>query len=300
MLVACAISFVLAGCSGLAPQNGGSPAIPAQSSARGAKSQDLLYLSDVKNDTVAIYAYPKGGLVSTLKGFGKPRSECADSLGDVWIADVEALQVEEFKPGKTKPAIALSTQGTPSGCSVSPTGGSVAVAGGSNGVVLSVFHHSSHNRWRDAKLFTDKTMATGYFCAYDAQGNLFVDGRSSSGEFQLAELPKGGKALIDLAVSQKIAIPGQVQWDGTHLAIGDAGATPSVVYQFSIDAKKAAKTGTTTLGGSTSVTQFWIDGGQIIGPDNGADVGIWAYPAGGSPTKKISVAGYGAAVSAAQ
>lgn len=300
MLVACAVTFALAACAGLAPQGSGSTTIPANPSAHGAKSQSLLYLTDVKGNTVAVYSYPNGALVTTLTGFGKPRSECADSAGDVWIADVEAQQVEKFTPGAKKPVVALSTQGTPSGCSVSPIDGDVAVAGGPRGIVLSVFHRTPRNRWRDAKVFTDKTMATGYFCGYDAQGNLFVDGRSSSGDFHLAELPHLGKALVDIAVSQTIKLPGQVQWDGTHLAVGDTGVTPSLVYQFSIVKSKASKTGTTTLSGSTSVRQFWIAGDKIIGPDNGADVKIWAYPAGGSPTKTISVAGYGAAVSAAQ
>ena len=35
--------------------------------------------------------------------------------------------------------------------------------------------------------------------------------------------------------------------------------------------------------------QFWIEQGSVIGPEFGAnDVGIWAYPAGGSAKKTIT------------
>ena len=294
-----ALMVASAGCAGLVSHGGVTPATAPGTAARQAASQKL-YLTDVKSNTVAIYGYPKGGLVGKLTGLGKPRSECADAAGDVWVADVEALQIDEYKPGRTRPAISLSTQGTPSGCSVSPVDGNIAIAGGPNGIVLSIFHRSLRKHWRDAKVFTDKTMVTGYFCGYDVQGNLFVDGVGSDGSFALAELPRGGKALVDIAVSQTIKVPGQVQWDGTNVAIGDAGVVPSVVYQFSVKGSTAKKAGTTTLAGSKSVRQFWIDGNTIVGPDYGADVGVWAYPAGGSPMKKFSVPGYGATVSAAQ
>ena len=300
MLAASATMLALAGCVGIATRTEMPLATSPNANVRGAASQDLLYLTNVKTNTVAVYGYPDGKSVGKLTGLGKPRSECADSAGDVWIADVEALQMDEFKPGGTKPVTALGTQGIPSGCSVSPVDGDLAVAGGPNGIVLSIFHRSSHNHWRDAKIFTDRTMQTGYFCGYDAKGDLYLDGKSSDGSFRLAELPAGGKALVDLAVSQTIKMPGQVQWDGKYVAIGDTSLSPSVVYQFAVSGKKASKTGSTTLGGTKSVRQFWIDGDRIVGPDYGAFVGVWAYPDGGTATKKISVPGYGAAVSAAQ
>jgi hypothetical protein len=298
-LAAYAATFALAACAGFTP-GGNSSAISANTAARTAKSQDLLYLTSVKTNTVAIYGYPNGGLVGKLTGLGKPRSECADSDGDVWVADVGAFQMDMYKPGRTRPAESLSTQGMPSGCSVNPVDGDLAIAGGPDGIVLSIFHRSIRKHWRDAKVFTDSKMATGEFCGYDAQGNLFLDGLGSDGSFRLAELPYLGKALIDISVSQTIKVPGQVQWDGKYVAIGDAGVVPSVVYQFSVKSKKATKAGSTSLTGSKSVRQFWIDGSTLIGPDYDADVGVWAYPAGGSPTKKYSVPGYGATISLAQ
>ncbi len=297
-IAASAAVLVLIGCGGFSPRAETPFATSPNASGRGTASKDLLYLSDVKTNTVAIYGYPGDKAVGKLTGLGKPRSECVDRSGNVWIADVEALQLDKFEPGHTKPIAALSTQGIPSGCSVSPVNGDLAVAGGPNGIVLSVFSNV-HHHWRDARLFTDKTMRTGYFCGYDAEGNLYLDGKSSTGGFRLAELPHGGKALVDLTEDQTIKMPGQVQWDGKYVAIGDTSLSPSVVYQFSVSGHEAKKTGATTLAGTRSVRQFWIDGDRIVGPDYGVDVGIWAYPAGGNAMQKISIPGYGASVGAA-
>ncbi len=293
------VAALVAGCS-----QGASPTVPlaAHAFARGwmqpqAKQTDLLYLSDVESNDVAVYSYPKGRLVGNLTGLGKPRAECADSQGNVWIADVETASIVEFAHGATAPTAALSTPGSPGGCSVSPRNGDLAVAGGLNGTVVGVFHRSNRNRWRDANLYSVATMSAGYFCAYDSQGNLFVDGVDGSGNFALAELPHKGTTLQSVTVNQTIEKPGGIAWDGTYITVGDAGVSPSVAYQLSVSGSTANPVGTTTLNGTTSVRQFWIDGARLIGPDYDAPVGFWKYPAGGSPTKTLSnVHGYGAAV----
>ncbi len=292
---------LVAGCS-----QGASPTVAplaSHASARGwmepqAKPTDLLYLSDVESNDVAVYSYPKGRLVGDLTGFGQPRAECADSQGNVWIADVVTGSIVEFAHGATAPTVALSTPGSPGGCSVSPRNGDLAVAGGVNGTVVGVFHRSTRNRWRDANLYSVATMSAGYFCAYDSQGNLFVDGVDGSGSFALAELPHKGATLQSVTVDQSIKKPGGMAWDGTYITVGDAGVSPSVVYRLSVSGSTASSVGTTTLKGTTSVRQFWIDGVRLIGPDYDAPVGFWKYPAGGPPTKTLSkVHGYGAAVS---
>jgi hypothetical protein len=144
-------------------------------------------------------------------------------------------------------------------------------------------------------------MSVAHFCGYDAAGNLFIDGASKAkgGTFRLAELPRRAKALVNLTISQSISVAGQVQWDGKHIVVGDAGVSPSLVYRFSVSGRSATEVGATTLGDSTSVRQFWIQSKNLIGPDFASHVGFWRYPAGGSPTKTIGdVHGYGAAVSA--
>jgi len=266
-----------------------------------AKSGDLLYLSNVSTADVDVFTYPRLRLVGKLSGFGAPRSECVDRTGDVWIADVQGYDVIEYPHGGTKPITALSTPGAPQGCSVNPKSGDLAVTGGVGGVILAVYHRTKHHIWLDPKEYTDSSIRRVAFCGYDAQGNLFIDGLDKKGgTFRLAELPNHATALVDLSVKQRIAAPGQVQWDGSALAIGDTGVTPSVIYQFSVTGSTATRIGSTSLDQTKSVRQFWIDGSRVIGPDFDADVGVWNYPAGGSPVSRIgAVRGYGSAVSLA-
>jgi hypothetical protein len=267
-----------------------------------AANDDLLYLSNVATNGVDVFSYPQGHLVGSLTGFGAPRSECADRQGNVWIADTVGFDVVEYPHGGDEPIAALSTPGAPRGCSVDPKTGDLAVTGGINGVVLAVYRHRVHGGWNDPKKYTDSSIQRAGFCGYDAHGNLFLDGddKARGGGFRFAELPRHREKLVDIAVTASIAAPGQVQWDGRDVAVGDAGVSPSVIYQFSVTGSSATQIGSTSLGDTQSVRQFWIAGPRVIGPDFDANVGIWKYPAGGPSVKRFTkVRGYGAAVSLA-
>lgn len=269
--------------------------------AREAKSSALLYVTDTKSNDVLLYSYPAAKHVGTLSGFGSPRSECVDAAGDVWIADTGGDDVIEFPHGSKQPLYALDTPGAPLGCSVDPVNGNLAVSGGVDGVLVSVFRRTQHG-WGSPVRYEYSGMATGAYCGYDAAGDLFVDGVDAQGAFTMAELRPGVKRLAGLKIDQTLKAPGQIQWDGSALAIEDAGVTPSVVYQFSVGTGALTKTGSTTLLHSKSIRQFWIGGSTLIGPDPLRDqIGFWNYPNGGSPATTISaVHAYGAVVSPAQ
>ena len=125
-----------------------------------------------------------------------------------------------------------------------------------------------------------------YFSAYDKSGDLFVDG---SGQTPLAELPKGGSSFEPIATNQTIIFPAGLQWHGKDLAVGDLDT--STIYQFSITASAATLTTTTSLFGAGS-GDFWIQKNRVIA-SAGANVGIWKFPAGGSPQKTFPGSFYG-------
>jgi hypothetical protein len=304
----CAALVTLAACHGSPAQSGALPNVVSRAEHGGsaswmapeAASEDLLYLSDVAANDVKVYSFPEGRLVGTLTGFGKPRSECVDKLGNVWIADIEGRDVIEYRHGGTKPIASLDIFGVPLGCSVDSAGHYLAVAGGISGTIVSIYHEDSRGRWGDPNRYADSAVGIPYFCGYDPKGNLFIDGltKSKAGRFTLVELPRGSKTFASVAVSQAIDTPGQVQWDGTNLAIGDSGVVPSVAYRFSISGSNATQVGKVTLDRTISVRQFWIAGGTLVGPDFNRNAGFWKYPAGGAPSKTIAhVHSYGAAVS---
>ena len=292
------LAALLAGCGGAQTQPGTVSSV--SQTARTDAGSDLVYLSNDKTNQVDVFTYPQAKQVGTAAELGRPRSECADKNGNVWIDDVQGYDVVEYAHGGTSPITAISTSGPPQGCAVNPKNGDLAVTGGVGGIVLSVYHQSRRGIWRDPRTYAYAAMQKPKYCGFDAHGNLFVDGTAPGGGFVLAELPQGASALANVAVNQKIGAPGQVQWDGQHLAIGDAASAPSVIYQFSISGSTATEAGSTTLAGSTAVKQFWIQGGAVVAPDYLGDVGFYRYPAGGAATKTISgYAGYGAAVSLA-
>jgi hypothetical protein len=312
--------MMLANCSGAAPQPQSAlmPSAGAQGGARQergrswvlpeAKSEDLLYISDLIGQVVDIYTYGHGyKLVGTLSGFFNPEGLCVDKAGDVFVTNDTSegiYQITEYAHGGTSPiATLVNTNGRVNGCSVDLKSGDLAVTnfwgetereGG-----VSIYRHATGN----PTFYQVPSIYYYYYDGYDDRGNLFVDGATYGSSFGLAELPKGGSALAEVNVGQTIYLPGGVQWDGEYLAVGDQVAVKhnftSVIYQFAISGSTATEVSYTMLEDSSQVAQFWIPGvGQskkgveatsVIGPNqDGKDTLFWDYPAGGSPINTIS------------
>jgi hypothetical protein len=281
---ACIAAALMTACAGSqTPVNAVPPAPPAQPGARGA----LLYVSDTVSGDVYVFSYPKGKLQQTLTGFADPAGECVDANGDVFIANTGGYNIVEYAHGGSSPIATLKDDGYfPVGCSVDPTTGDLAVTnfsttGSAPGDVV-IYKKAKHPK----RHYVDRSINQMLLCGYDSSGNLFVDGMTQSYGAAVAELAHGGKRLRDIVLDRTIYSPGAVQWDGTHVAIGDQ--MPNTIYQFRIKNGKATTVGSTQLGGAAMVFQFWIDGTRVVGPDSGAgDVGIWSYPKGGSALKTI-------------
>ncbi len=301
---------VLVGCSSAQPPaTGGNAALPN----RALQGRNLLYASTEGDQPLSVYAYPGGKMVGSLSGPIGPRGLCADKRGDVFVPFVYIPGgVDEFAHDGGAPIAYL---GFPydweNGCSVSPATGALAVVTGPGALqAAAVVYRYRHPRgWGLERIYGISSMKTAAYCGFDSDGNLFVDGMSSSGSFVLAELPKGTRAFVTLSVSQRVSGAGQVQWDGKHLAIGDTGVSPSVVYQFVVSGSTATETGSTKLDGSTQVEQFWIRDATLVAPDPSRSCGtgekgciaLYHYPAGGAAFKTIALSGaLGATVSIAQ
>lgn len=261
---------------------------PPLDRARGDKSGALLYVSDTDSSSVYVYTYPGGKLKQTLTGLSVPGGECVDAKGDVFVANTGGLDVIEYAHGQSTPIATLNDPGYfPFGCDVDPTTGNLAVtnfskstsSGGGNIVVY------THARGKP-RVYTDSAISGMLLCGYDAKGNLYVDG-FSSGTPAYAVLPHGSKTFTNLTLNQKIGSPGGVQWDGKYVAIVDE--TTDTIYRFAISGSKGTSKGSAQLSGGSAIVQFWIDGALVSGANSGGgSVGIWKYPAGGSPIKTIS------------
>lgn len=291
-LVGCGGSHIAAPVSTFAQRSDAMAAHPDQNRswmAPDAKPQDLLYVSDLATYEVDVYSYPGGKSEGRLTGFAGPEGECTDATGNVFITNFGSSNILEYAHGGASPIATLSDPGYyPVGCSVDLKTGNLAVAnyvttggGGQGGVVIYKGAKGS------PKAYTDPKIVSMSFCGYDDAGNLFVDGLTSASAFAFAELPDGGTSLKNVSLNQSISIPGGIQWDGTHVTVGDRKT--NVIYRFAISGTSGKKAGSTHLTGASEVSQFWIGGLRVIGSDPVAgNVRFWSYPAGGSPTKTIT------------
>jgi hypothetical protein len=227
-----------------------------------------------------IYTFPRLKRLFVLYPGIQPESECSDQRGDVFVATGDGLL--EYRHGGVSP---IATIGIGSeACSVDPVTGDLAVA--QYGYGVRIFRPTKQG-WHLPATRTPPFQPTS--CAYDANGNLFVDG-STGGDLELAELVKGTKNFASIEVSQTINAAGTIQWDGRHLAV-TSQANPPLIYRYSISGSAATLIGTTKLSRATRVAETWIFDGYVFGAVDYYNLGVdmWKYPGGGSPVKTLSI-----------
>jgi hypothetical protein len=304
----CCAASLAAGCA--ATTTSGAPgssswALPPASQAglvsTDAGGGDLLYLTSYAQSAVKTYDWPGLAREQTLKGFTHEEGLCADAKGDVFVANTNADNIEEYAHGGTKPIATLADlpHYFPSSCAIDPVTGDLAVTNlayynsGSGTGNLVIFKHAAGR----PKAYTIATIYADYMCGYDDRGNLVIDGLSLHGPAAFAILEYGSTKLQKLTLDQAPSTAGGVQWDAKHWAIGDGFAT---IYQYDIVGTKGTKVGTTTLQESASIFGFFISGDRIIAPEHSTNkVQIFKYPAGGAAVGTIGGLNlpFGAAIS---
>lgn len=250
-----------------------------------AKSKDLLYVGGTSGD-VTVYSYPAGKLLGTLTDPTNPEGECVDKSGDVFVTNLSPAEIFEYAHGGKTPIETLQgTDRDTDGCGVDPTTGNLAVASlgfGSSGNVA-IYPNGTGS----PSTYTDPNIYYYFDCAYDDQGNLWVDGQSYGSSYELAELPKGSSTFTSITLDQFISFPSSVQWVGKYLLIGDQ-ALP-YLYKIKMQGTMGKREATIDLNGAKDIVQFWIDGHTVVGGDSADnEVQYWPYPRGGNATKTIT------------
>ena len=241
--------------------------------------QALLYATS-GDSQMLIYTYPRLKQRFDLSPGIEPGSECSDRYGDVFVATGDGLM--EYQHGAVSPIATIGIESQ--GCSVDPVTGKLAVV---SGYGILIFRYTKVG-WHLPAVRTPPFRAMS--CAYDDQGNLFVDGLvQSSPTLQLAELPMGSKTFASFDVNQQVHAAGSVQWDGAHIAVTDSKATPTIIYRYSISGSSATLVGKTKLKGGAEVGETWIYKGHVIAAvfSHNQGVSIWKYPAGGPAISTI-------------
>jgi hypothetical protein len=161
-----------------------------------------------------------------------------------------------------------------------------------------IYRPAPHHEWHLPHLFfLSQGVAYG---GYDGNGNLFLDGKHTVSSPFFFELRKSGSRFQSVTLNQGVTDPGNIEWDGTYLAIGDNKNL--LIHRFAFNGTHGTQIGSLTLTGPTEIFQFWIQGNVFIGPafTDTYYVGLWAYPHGGIRTKIVDrLQAYGATVSLA-
>jgi hypothetical protein len=290
---------ILAGCGG---PSGPVPQGPmAQSGAQTAPgvrpaSSESSYLYVAIPGDVDVLTYPDGKRLREISKYGPM---CIDrNNGKLYISN--GTDVDEYSPGgATRIAYVSfpqSEQEYSSGCSVDPITGDVAVM--MNQEVKGVWTYYVNvytNLQHSPATYSDPNIIESEYCDYDNQGNLFIDGASNAGSFELAELPKGEKTFADISVNLKVRPSVPLQWDGTYITVENPPL--ATLYRIAISGSSGTVVGTVRLTGERGHREYTSIGGNILFGGHWVvgqkrknyGVGFWHYPAGGRAYKIIDV-----------
>ena len=284
-----AIAFLAACASAHAPP---APIVPDAARSLSGSATDYLYVSDWMDGKIDVFTYPGGTLAATIPDSQYPLGLCSDANGDVWVTNFNAGydQIVEYAHGGTTPIATLNDPNAePRGCAVDPTTGDLAVVNGEPGNVV-VYPPGS-----ETPTYYNPHIEYPFACTYDGGGNMYVDGYHlhDGNRFGLTELLKGSVVFDRVQIKAELGLPGDLQWDGNDLAIGDY-ASPGVIYRLHVYAqkKRSRLDATIVLTGPVRQppdgVQFWLLDGVLIMPFGNQKrvnkIGMWSYPAGGAST----------------
>ncbi len=270
------------------------------------KAPRLLFVSDDGSDDVDIFTMPDMTLKGTITDFNQPQGECSDKHGNIYVADTQATQVEEYSRSGTLLNAYADSYGYPVGCAVNPVNGNLAIANfvgfAGHGQVL-IFSSPSAT----PAIITNPKQYFYSFLGYDIHGDLWVDGRDMTKKYILSDCSGALVCRTITLTGGTIYFPGAVQWDQKEYSwvlfdqrCGNTNAACS--YWVS---------GTGVLGQATNYENG--DGGPLcdmvqgvvaaygkrytagsdyeyVGCTNAGNSSVyrWQYPAGGEPTNHVT------------
>jgi hypothetical protein len=211
----CGAFVILSGCSGNeagAPASSGLVPNAVRTQAGAKKGQATIFVSDWDLD--AVYVIQNGAVVQTLKVYG-PQGMAVDSAGNLYVTDVAYSNVLVFAPPYTGSSSVLDDAGyRPSDVAVDANGNVAVTSFESNSYGPGSVAFYPKGATKPSKtIVANHTFAGDYFCAFDANGNLFVTSKSGYGPFAVGEVVGGiaGKSVKALTTGNILAAPAGIQ-----------------------------------------------------------------------------------------
>ncbi len=269
-----------------------------------AAAKPLVFVSDLDEGVVNIYLQRgKNKMVGQITNLNAPQGIATDTARNLYIVEVNNLDVSVYAPPYTKGAkLTLTDPGyIPVDVAVSRHG-VVGVANqcsypscGTGSVTL-----YAKNSTTACATVTDATnFARVRYVAFDAAGDLFIEGNDSSSRSRIVvgEITGGCKAkkMKLLTTTNTLEWGGGVQIDKTdRIALLDYDSSAGFTiftYNQPIKGSLGSSVSTTTLTGSQTPEgfAFLASGANLYTVDPGIPgSNEYGYPAGGSPEKTIS------------
>jgi hypothetical protein len=280
-----------------------------------AKNSELLYVSAgiPARNKLYVFTYPDAAFVGAIAVPNRPLGLCTDNNGNVFVTTIVSNSatsyVYEYAHGGSQPIATLPNPGEGNGCAVDPSTGNLAVTNWSSGSESGVGDVAIYqNASGTPSTYATPSISAYLWCAYDDEGNLFVDGINGSHAQSMAELPSGASSLEKVKLSASIT-PSSLQWlNGNLIVANDASISgPELLYRVKFSGTKGTVIGSTALKSRDKMNsfggQFVVSGAHVAGPSYPRRfVSIWSYPKGGKALKYATTRGvnefYGVAISA--
>ncbi|MBD5656486.1 MAG: hypothetical protein IAI50_15085 [Candidatus Eremiobacteraeota bacterium] len=290
----------------LAAQGPRTPLKGFVNSAALAKNPTTIAVSDYINDVVNIYD-PAGDVLAQLTGFIDPHGLASDNKGDLYVADLGYERVEIYPAGFTSPPTVLNISG------YNP----IDVDSFNNGQIVAVCNIFTPSRAPgNVEFFTNgqltntvssSTITYVDSCAFDALGNLYVEGQDANYNSHVGEIVGGarGNQITLLTTSNTIPSPFGIQVTTSgQLAVGEyagEGNQHSIyTYNPPIGGSLGSPVVTTTLTAAFGPEAFAFSKNMnslylancCSGPNSYYTVVVQeAYPAGGQALSRIPTHG---------
>jgi hypothetical protein len=256
-------------------------------------SKTEIFVSDAANNVVNIYN-TSGKLLGQIAGLSEPQGITSDGKANLYVADTADSDIKIYAlPYESAPKVLSDPGEYPVGVCVTYDGQFVAVAN----VISTTDGPGSILIFKNGKAkrkIVNSGLERAYSCAFDATGNLFVDGENASGQVvigEIADATKGGKKLEMLKYAATLGFPGGIEvTTDDKIAILDQASPTIYTFNQPVKGSLGSPIATTVLTGSSdSVTFAFTKSNKDLWIADAGSTGVaeFAYPAGGNPVKSF-------------
>jgi NHL repeat len=234
------------------------PAAAFVSNEINAKGGASIIVSDASDNVVDIF---NAALKQTaqLTGFSQPQGLALDRAGNLYVADTKNSRIQVYAagfkgapttindPGQSPASVTIDSKGNLAVTNILTTNsgaGSVSFFN-KGGTLLTTLSNANFTKV--------------IFDAFDAKGNLYIDGTNASGAFVAGEVVGGvsGKAITVLATGNSVGYPGGIAISSTgKIAVDDQENIEIFTYNAPVKGSLGMPIATTPLTGAGDPISF--------------------------------------------